>query len=260
MVVGICQTDVVFGDKKYNLIASEDYIESCAHNGAELVVFPEMSMTGYMINPSTIAEEERTNETFEAMKAYAIKYNVAIGFGYVLFKNGGYTNRYAIVDSNGEMISDYAKMHPFSFSGESKNFSKGDKIVQCNVGGVNISTYICFDLRFPNIFFATPEDTDLIVVAANWPAERAEQWRILLQARAIENQTYVIGINRVGGDDKASYIGGSLFIDPKGDVIDVLDDAAGYMLVDINPDEVIRRRNEFPIRKDRRPELYRRLI
>lgn len=260
MVVGICQTDIVTGDKKYNLIAAEDYIQQCKIQGAELVVFPEMSMTGFGLEPEIVAETEDDGETLKTMTEYAIRYRTSVGFGYVRKDDAGFTNRYVIIDSQGKVICDYAKIHPFSYSGEDREYLKGDGVCSGVIGDITVSPFICYDLRFPEVFQAVSDNSQLIIVAANWPAERRSHWKLLLQARALENQSYVIGVNRVGIDNEVYYAGDSMLVDPEGEIIDILEDNAGIMFVDIRKDKVTEYREQFPVKKDRRPGLYAKLL
>ncbi len=260
MVVGICQTDVVMEDKKYNLIIAEDYISKCTGKGAKLVLFPEMSMTGYTMSPESVYETKDNNETLKIMSGYAVKYNTAVGFGYVLKEMRGYSNRYMIVDAKGTVICDYSKIHPFSYAGENKYYISGDRIDFCEVDGVKICPLICYDLRFPELFQAASKEADLIVVAANWPAQRNANWKLLLQARALENQSYIIGVNRAGKDENDYYVGDSMMVDPRGQIIDVLEDKAGLMMVDIDKSAVRECREEFPMKSDRRPDIYQKLL
>lgn len=259
MEVGICQTKIIPDDKKYNLIQAEDYIAGCSYNGAGLVLFPEMSMTGYKTEPGLIAETVDDSYTVNTIKELAVKYNVAVGIGYVLYKDGKYTNHYTIVDRHGKVISDYDKIHPFSYAGEDEKFEKGDRLSFCEIDGITVCTFICYDLRFPEIFQIASQKADLIVVAANWDGNRDEHWRLLLCARALENQCYVIGVNRVGSDEDNYCIGNSMVIDPYGRIMDVLEAKEGIMMADINKEVVDAYRKEFPVKKDRRPDLYRKL-
>lgn len=256
MVVGICQTDVVFEDKKYNLIAAEDYISKSADKGARLVLFPEMSMTGFSLEPEHVFETREDCPTIQAMKQYSIQYQVALGFGYVLKEHGEYTNRYMIIDEKGSVLCDYAKIHPFSYAQEEIYYAKGDQLSYCTIDGITIAPLICYDLRFPELFQKASVTADLLLVPANWGGPRNSHWKLLLQARALENQSYVIGINRVGKDEITYYVGNSMIVDPEGEIIDVLEEQAGLMIVDVEKSKVDEYRSSFPVKMDRRPELY----
>ncbi|MDD6234808.1 MAG: carbon-nitrogen family hydrolase [Lachnospiraceae bacterium] len=257
MVVGICQTDIVMGDTRYNLIAAEDYIHQCSDKGVELALFPEMSMTGFGLEPESVAEEYGNSVTVHTMTQFAMQYGISIGFGYTAYSDGRYTNRYVVTDKNGRIISDYAKIHPFSYAGENLKYSAGDSVTGFEFGGTVISTFICYDLRFPEIFQAVSDKAEVIVVAANWPASRRDDWKLLLRARALENQSYVIGINRYGRDGELYYSGDSMVVNPKGNVTDILSDRPGIIIEDIDIGAVREYRAGFPVKSDRRPDLYR---
>ncbi|MBD5158300.1 MAG: carbon-nitrogen family hydrolase [Butyrivibrio sp.] len=260
MEIAVCQTDIVYRDKKYNLITAEDYISQCVENGADLVLFPEMSMTGYELNPELISETPQSNEVLSTMSGYAARYGTAIGVGYVLFDGGVYTNRYAIVGKDGSVLCDYSKIHPFSPAGEDECYTAGDSLEFCEIDGVTVCPLICYDLRFPEIFQAASEKADVIVVASNWDGVRNNHWKLLLQARALENQCYILGVNRIGSDGRAFYVGNSMVIDPEGQIIDVLEGQAGFMLAEVSKERVEECRDNFPLKKDRRPDLYKKLL
>lgn len=255
MVIGICQTDIVFGDTQYNLILAEDYVAQCQKQGARLVLFPEMSMTGYTLEPETVFPDGN-DRTLEIIRTYAARYQVAIGVGYVQKEARGYTNRYAIVEKDGTILCDYAKIHPFSVVGEDRCYTAGDSLAFCTIDGVTVCPFICYDLRFPELFQAASERADLFIVAANWNGLRNRHWQLLLQARAIENQSYVIGVNRVGEDALCFYAGNSMAVDPEGQILNEADGQAGILLVTVGINRVKEVRAAFPVKKDRRKELY----
>lgn len=260
MEIAVCQTDMVYRDKKYNLITAEDYISQCVQNGADLVLFPEMSMTGYELNPELVAETAQENEVLSTVSRYAVRYGTAIGVGYVLFDEGVYTNRYAIVGKDGSVLCDYSKIHPFSPAGEDECYTAGDSLEFCEIDGVTVCPFICYDLRFPEIFQAASAKADVIIVAANWDGVRNNHWKLLLQARALENQCYIFGVNRIGSDKRAFYVGNSMAIDPEGQIIDVLEGQAGFMLAEVDKEKVEECRENFPLKRDRRPDLYRTML
>lgn len=259
MLVAICQTDILLGDARYNLIAAEDFIVRAAKEGAKLVLFPELSMTGYAEGLTELAEDENGN-ICSTMKEYAVRYDIAIGFGYVGKVNEKISNRYVVVDQSGAVISDYAKIHPFTYTGEDKIYTSGEEVVTFELEGVRFATFICYDLRFPVLFESVAKDVDAIIVPANWGGERDEQWRVLLRARAIENQTYVLGVNRVGTDNSMHYVGSSMAVGPKGEIIDVLGNGQGYMITEIDTEYVAKWRQKFPVLADHRTDFYKRIL
>ena len=147
----------------------------------------------------------------------------------------------------------YRKIHPFSYSGEHERFDAGDGFVTVDVDGVRCSLFVCYDLRFADEFWALAPDTDCYLVPANWPAKRRDHWRTLLRARAIENQAYVVGVNRVGEGGGLEYVGDSAIIGPFGEELaDGADAGEAVLLADVDPAHVASIRERFPFLTDRR--------
>ena len=155
-------------------------------------------------------------------------------------------------------VTRYAKIHPFSFAGEHEHYAAGNRVVTAEVEGLRVTPFVCYDLRFPEAFRAAAADTDLFAVVANWPDERREHWRTLLRARAIENQAYVAGVNRVGDGGRLHYAGDSATVSPLGETLAEGDDRERVLFADIDSSAVTRLRSRFPALMDRRPEAYRR--
>jgi len=256
MKIAIAQTDIKFEDKEHNLKKAHELIRTAAQRGAELVLFPEMSFTGFSMNTALTGEAEPYTVTL--MLDAAKKYNVAVGFGYVRLSDGKAENHYIIADAGG-VRSDYIKLHSFAIGGEGSAFRCGESLPSpVSFGGQSVSAFICYDLRFPEIFRAVCDSTDIAVVAANWPASRRAHWETLLRARAIENRFYIVGINCTGEQDGISYSGGSMVIDPDGNTLAEAGDCEKLLTVDI-PDDVKKKRRAFPVLDSRRSELYRRI-
>jgi predicted amidohydrolase len=146
----------------------------------------------------------------------------------------------------------YAKIHPFSYSGEHEKYAAGSDFLSVDVEGLRVSVFVCYDLRFADEFWALAKDTDLYVVVANWPEPRREHWRLLLRARAIENQAYVLGVNRVGIVDQLPHTGDSAIIDPLGRTLAEASFAETVLVADVSADEVANVRKRFPFLADRR--------
>jgi predicted amidohydrolase len=152
----------------------------------------------------------------------------------------------------------YQKIHPFSFGDENQHYRPGDRVVTWDVEGLRITPFVCYDLRFPEPFRLAADDTDAFVVIANWPERRREHWRTLLRARAIENQAYVLGVNRVGEGGGLVYSGDSAAIDPLGRTLVEASEREAVLVADVEPGAVASWRSTFPALKDRRPEAVRR--
>src|SRR5262249_52150527 len=155
-------------------------------------------------------------------------------------------------------VTRYAKIHPFSFAGEHEHYGAGDRVVTAEVEGLRVTPFVCYDLRFPEAFRAAAAGTDLFAVVANWPDERREHWRVLLRARAIENQAYVAGVNRVGDGGRLHYAGDSAAVSPLGETLAEGDDRERALIAEVEPEKVAKLRARFPAPADRGPGAYRR--
>lgn len=256
MRIALCQNEIVWEDKNANISRAKAFAKKAAEQKADIVFFPEMSFTGFS---SEIENTKEIGESAAAVKKIAVNNNIAIGFGWVKDCGDRAQNVYTVVDNRGEVMSNYVKIHPFSYSGEDISFISGSKIVYFNYKGFNIGTLICYDLRFPEIFQALSKNADLIVVPACWPQKRSSHWKILLKARAIENQCYIAGINCVGDVGGIYYSGDSSIIDPDGKVLCSVSNEERLVIYDINCDAE-KFRKIFPTKKDRKTDLYRKLI
>ena len=146
----------------------------------------------------------------------------------------------------------YKKIHPFSFSAEPENYGAGTEFLQVDIEGTRTTFFICSELRFADEFWQTAQSTDLFVIPANWPAGRNKHWQTLLQARAIENQAYVLGVNRVGDGDGLSYAGDSALIDPWGETVFKGASEETLLLGDVDGEVAAQTRVTFPVFHDRR--------
>lgn len=250
----LAQTDIVWEDKSANMHKAREILSEAAYQGAELVVFPELSLTGFSMN-SSLAEPP-LGETAEFFAENTQKYGIAAAFGFACAHDGVITNRMCIAD-NGDITAEYDKIHPFSYGGECSVFSGGNQLCIADIHGVRTGLTICYDLRFPEIYQALSVECALILVAANWPDKRRMHWDTLLRARAVENQCYIAGCNRFGNGGGLYYSGGSAVYSPGGEVISAADDRSSLVFAEIDSGECRRVRSEFPVKNDRKPELYR---
>lgn len=246
--VCLAQTNIKFEDKEYNLKTAETLICKASGCGSDIIFFPEMSFTGFSMNTSLTREDD--NYTFLKMVGFAKKYSICIGFGWTNKLDGLCENVYSILDKEGNLISRYSKIHPFSYSGEDKYFVGGNKIVSYHINNIPCSTFICYDLRFPEVFRLISDDVHFIILPACWPASRSEHWKTLLRARAIENQIYILAINCQGDINGMYYSGDSCIINPCGEIIDMISNEPGMITYDID-DDVCKYRNEFPVLRDK---------
>lgn len=253
MKTALCQMNIAWEDKEKNYIHVEQYLKTAHEKKIELFLLPEMSFTGFSMN--TDATKETRFETISRMVEYAQRYDVAIGFGWVKDCGEKSENHYTIVNRKGEIISDYAKVHPFSFAGEDQKFQGGENIEIFELDGIKFSTFICYDLRFPEIFQIASKEAHVIIVPANWPASRSEHWKCLLRARAIENQVYILAINCVGEMGEMIYSGDSCIINPDGKILLKSSEQECVLEFEI-VDDVNEFRDTFQVKPDRREDLY----
>lgn len=253
MKVALAQTNIVWENKSANRTRAIEYIVQAADLGAQAVFFPEMSLTGFSMNTKITAEED--NVTVDNFCEIATKYNIVIGIGWVKKGKRLAENHYSVINNYGEVISDYSKIHPFSYADEDKYFDSGNKITYFKLGDYTWSNYICYDLRFPEIFQIASETAEVILVPANWPQTRIEHWKSLLRARAIENQCYILAVNCVGNINNITYSGYSCGISPNGEILDALEEKTGVIIIDLHED-VKELRKKFPVKQDRRFDLY----
>jgi omega-amidase len=232
-------------------------LEAAARSGARLAVLPEMWATGFSMRPDLLAEYEGgESETF--MRTAAVRLHMAV-LGSIPSKSPEWSRprNVVVVALPDGSVHRYSKIHTFTYGGESEHYEPGDRALTVSIDGVRVTPLICYDLRFPEVFAALADRTDLFVVVANWPRPRADHWRALLVARAIETQAFVMGVNRHGDGGGLDYRGDSMIVSPFGDVVASAPSNADHLLHgDVNPIEVDHVRTTFRFLADRRPDLY----
>lgn len=254
MRVGIGQINIIWEDKIQNMKKVQSYLMEAKEKEVDIVFFPEMTLTGFSMEVER-TQDVQWGDTIEQFKTVCSEIGIAAGFGWVEGSTHEKAkNHYAIVDEQGNLLSDYTKIHPFTYGGEGNCFTGGEQIVSCKYKGHKISTAICYDLRFPELFRIMDLDSSLVVIPANWPAKRREHWQCLLQARAIENQVYVVGVNCVGQMDTLYYSGDSALYSPLGEKLISLSEEEGLLIYDV-PNDIQKYRDEFPVRKDQKIEI-----
>ena len=247
MKVAAIQHDIVWEDRASTLARLEPVIASC---DARLVVLPEMFAVGFSMAPERVAEVV-DGPTSAWLVEQAGRHDIWIGGSVPEQADGRPRNVFVLASPSGD-VHRYAKVHPFTYSGEHDHYDAGNRLVTVDVDGVRASLFVCYDLRFADEFWSLARDTDLYVVVASWPAQRSKHWRALLIARAIENQAYVIGCNRVGDGGGTHYAGGSCIIDPLGEVLASAGDHEAVVTAEVDPAVVGATRERFPFLSDRR--------
>lgn len=254
MIISLAQLNSVWENQNVNMKKCEDFIKAAHEKNSSLILFPEMSLTGFTMD---IAALNFTEESIvEWLKVQALRYKINIGLGFAAKNEDKAENKFVIVSEKGELLNSYTKIHPFSYGGEDKIYDKGKNITECNIEGIDISTFICYDLRFPEVFQIASRKAQLITVAANWPRERMNHWYALLKARAIENQCFIAGINRCGEGGNFYYDGGSVIVSPDGEFITQLESGEKLITADLDFNMVKSMRSSFNIKNDRQEDLY----
>ncbi len=238
--VAICQVDMEWEHTARNLERLEPVVAAAA---ADVVVLPEMFATGFKLRPAVVAEP-MDGPVVTAMRRWAAQYDKAVVGSVVIAEEGCFRNRMFFVKPSGEMTW-YDKHHLFRPGGEARDYTPGGRRVVVEYKGWRFLLLVCYDLRFP-VWSRNRGDYDAIIYCASWDNKRRDAWRTLLRARAIENQCYVIGVNRVGTDPDAIYIGDSMAVDYIGRTMADAESGEWTMVVrlDLSAQEAFR--EQFP--------------
>lgn len=252
LTITLIQTNLFWEDKKANLEMLKKKIESISEK-TEVVILPEMFSTGFSMKPEIFAEK-MDGETIQWMKRISSERKIIITGSIIIEENGNYFNRLIWMLPNGE-LGFYDKRHLFAFGDEHAHYKAGNKKLIASVKGWKINLQVCYDLRFPVWARQAPGNLenkyDLLIYVANWPEKRSTAWKALLQARAIENQCYVAGVNRVGEDgNKIYYSGDSMVVDTLGEIIYQKNKEEDIFTYTLQKEKVEETRNHFPFWKD----------
>ncbi len=253
MKVALVQHDIVWADRQANFERLAPQIRAAAATGARLAVLSETFSTGFGRGdriaepeggPSSrfLVEQARANAMWVCGSCPEVPPGAAGGRPF---------NTLVLAGPNGETHR-YRKIHPFTFSGEHEYFNAGSEHVTVNVEGLRLSLFVCYDLRFADEFWPLATRTDAYIVVANWPEARRSHWQALLQARAIENQAYVIGCNRVGEGGGLAYSGDSRIVDPLGEIVVGGASTEALLVADVSAEHVADVRTRFAFLQDRR--------
>jgi predicted amidohydrolase len=254
--VAAIQHDIAWSDREANFARLAPMVAAAAGAGAGLVVLAETFSTGFAVDDPDLAEPQ-DGPSARFLAAQAAEHGVWVGGSgpevppdapdddrrpynsFVLAGPDGTTHR-------------YRKVHPFTYAGEERWFRAGTERVTVDIGGVRVSPFVCYDLRFADEMWPLAPTTDLYLFPANWPASRRLHWQVLLRARAIENQAYVVGVNRVGEGGGLGYAGDSCIVDPSGELLATAAVGETILLADVDPARVAEVRAQFPFLPDRR--------
>lgn len=253
--IAAIQHDIAWNDRAANFAHLAPMIAAAAGAGARLALCTETFSTGFAVGADDLGEPEGgPSSTFLAEQART--HGIWVGGSCPEVPEGAGDDRrpcntFVLAGPDGTTHR-YRKVHPFTYAGEERHFRAGDQLVTVEVEGLRLSLFVCYDLRFADEFWQLAPTTDVYLVPANWPASRRLHWQALLQARAIENQAYVVGTNRVGEGGGLDYSGDSRIIDPLGEVLASAAHTESILLADISATHVADTRARFPFLADRR--------
>lgn len=248
MITALIQTNLIWENPNENRRLLQEKINAIPHD-VDLIVLPEMFTSGFTMHPENVAETMQ-GETVEWLKNLAKTKNSAITGSLVITENGSYYNRLIFVFPSGAM-QHYDKRHLFTLAGEDKKYTSGKEKVIIEYKGFIICPLICYDLRFP-VFSRNVEEYDVLIYVANWPEIRTNAWDILLKARAVENMSYVIGVNRIGTDDNNHhYIGHSQSVDFLGNYLIEPQHTEGVFITTLDKNKMLETRNKLSFLNDK---------
>lgn len=251
MRVFACQFDIAWEDKRANFAKVHRLIAEASPPAGSLLVLPEIFATGFSMNIARVAEPSQ-GETHAFLAALARDWKSYVIGGVATTTAGSKCRNEALVfDTSGHEIGRYCKQQPFTLGGERESYEPGERHVLVTCGEFTVAPFVCYDLRFPELFRPAVRDgAQVIAVIANWPRPRDAHWLALLRARAIENQAYVIGVNRSGNDPRFTYRGQSLIVDPHGNALAEAGEGEQVLSAELDLNELIDYRRKFPALAD----------
>ena len=251
MNAAVVQFDIAWEDRVANFLRVRALLAGAPPAPGSLIVLPEMFATGFSMNLSVTRQNgAREDETFLA--TLAREHRAFVVGGVVSRGDGGMGRNESVAFSPaGELLARYTKIHPFSLGGEAEGHEAGREVVTFDCAGFTAAPFVCYDLRFPEIFRAAAHrGANLFIVIGLWPVKRLHHFLTLLQARAIENQAYVIGVNRVGAEPQYHYAGRSVVVDPHGIIIADAGEQERVLRATLDPAIVESWRRDFPALRD----------
>lgn len=254
MRVHLFQMSLDWEDRHKNFARAERLADRASIEPGDLIVLPELFDSGFSLN--TQKSNDHRGETLAFLKEFATRNACPVQGGRTILGDAGKAlNCAPVVSGSGTLLTEYAKIHPFSFGREPEKFMGGESVVTYHWDGTGsglmVCPAICYDLRFPELFrLGMLAGAEAFAIGANWPSARAEHWRALVIARAIENQAFVFAANRCGSDPHLDYSGGSMVVGPQGEILGEAGDDETALSVDIDPEAVRAWRKTFPAWRD----------
>lgn len=257
VTISLAQMSLKFGDEKTNLDHAAEMIYQAATHKSDLVLLPELWASGYDL-PNWRGYATLLGEgIFKRLKEIAKKNSIAIGSSLLELQKDSAYNTFVLIGKNGENLGIYRKIHRFRLLSEEKWLNAGDELGFTDTPWGLVGLSICYDLRFPEMFrIYAKTGIRLVLIVAEWPERRISHWTKLIQARAIENQLFIAGVNKVGESGGVKLGGRSTIVDPWGNPLIEGNDEESLYTATINLEEVDKVRSHIPVFRDRRPDVY----
>jgi omega-amidase len=257
LTISLSQMEFQFGDVEANFERAAEWIAEASARGSDLVLLPELWASGYDLPNWPRYASHLKEGAFARLANLARQHKIAIGSSLLEARDGKAYNTFVLYGSNGDLLGIYRKIHRFRLLEEEKWLGAGDELILAETPWGQVGLAICYDLRFPEMFrpFAVV-GSRLVLIVAEWPERRVAHWSKLLQARAIENQMFVAGVNKVGTSQGIKLGGCSAVVDPWGVPIVEGDDAEALLTTEIDLREADKARRHIPVMQDRRPDVY----
>lgn len=253
---GCLQSEVLPGDVDGNLARAERALPEFADQGCQLLVLPEMWSCGF-VYPVLPRMAQRTDAVLEKLGKWARRYGIVLVGSLPEDDEGIVFNTSYVIDSSGEIVGKYRKIHLFSLHGENRHFGRGKSPLVCSTSLGRLGIMICYDLRFPELARRLAlSGAEILCVSALWPVARIEHWSLLLRCRALENQMFVIGCNGCGIEDGTRYGGTSAIVSPTGELLAQADEREGRITAELKPGEMTAFREHISCFSDRFPDAY----
>lgn len=256
MKIAVVQHDIVWEDKPANFARLAPMIAGAAATGARVVLLSETFSTGFSMDTATTGEHEG-GPSSAFLAEQAIRHGIWVGGSFpelpadAVPGSGLPYNTFVLAGPDGTQHR-YRKIHPFTYGGEDRSFSAGSSFTTVEIEGLRVTLFVCYDLRFADEFWACAAGTDAYFVVANWPEARRAHWQTLVPARAVENQAYVVAVNRVGSGGGLDYAGDSRIVDPLGEVLASAARTEAVVVAEVDPAHVAGVRERFRFLQDRR--------
>ncbi len=255
--IALAQLDLKWGEPEGNFIKSQKAVYQAAQQGAEIVLLPELWASGFDLDQTKIYASPLDEGWFKRMRALAVENEIALGGSLIEENQGKYYNTFVLYDKDGNLIGSYRKIHLFQKLQEHIHFVGGNQVVVVDSPWGKFGLAICYDLRFPEVFRSCAvQGAELILLVAEWPKRRIEHWKILLQARAIENQCFIAAVNKVGTSMGVALGGKSAVVNPMGELLVLGGENEQLLQTEIDLGKVSETRHWMPVFEDRRPDVY----